>query len=201
MSNDLENFLGSSAEHRNSLFTRDPSVLSITMKLSMGSTNLDDSDMVLADEALKSYERARNSQHLNLHALELSHINDHSNPVTSEELDYFLCGGVATIRDSSSHFLNAAEHYKLATMDGIGKGKRTIVENATNSTLDELIPAQIRATRKYLKELIVIDGSMESIQYSRLDILATRSGITAFADSQREKFDSVGFLQEASPVL
>lgn len=206
MSRDLETFLDSSAEHRNSLFTRDPSVLSITMKLFVGTTNLghsDDSVMILADEALRSYDHTRNDQHLKLNASDMSHIHDTvtSSTVTSEDLNYFLNSSVATVVDSSSSFLNATEHHQFSAIDGIGKGKRTLAENVANSTLDEVTSAQIHAARQHLSKMIVTDVSLESIQYTRLDVLATRSGITAFADSHREKFNSVGFLQEASPVL
>lgn len=205
MSKDLESFLESTAEHRNSLFTRDPSVLSITMKLFVGTTNLghiDDSVMILADEALMSYDHARNDQHLTPDASEISYFHDDSSPVmSSEELDFFLKRSVATVANSSSSFLKATERHKFAAMDGIGKGKRTLVENAANSILDGVNSAQIHAASKYLSELIITDSSLESIQYTRLDILATRSGITAFADNHREKFNSVGFLQEAFPVL
>jgi hypothetical protein len=204
MSKDLESFLESSAEHRNFLFTRDPSVLSITMKLFVGTTNLghlDDGVMFLADEALKSYDHARNDQHMNIDALGISDIHENSSPVTSEELDHFLNGSVAMVVNSSSSFLNAAEHHRFAAMDGIGKGKLTLVENAANRALDEVKSAQIHAASNYLSELTVTDVSLENIQYTRLDVLATRSGITAFADSRREKFNSVGFLQAASPVL
>jgi hypothetical protein len=204
MSRDLESFLESCAEHRNSLFTRDPSILSITMKLFVGTTNfghLDDGVMFLADEALKSYDHARNDQHMNLDALEISSIHDNSSPVASEELDYFLNGSVATVVNSSSPFLNAMEHHRFAAMDGIGKGKRTLAENAANSALYEVKSAQIYAASDYLSELTVTEVSLDSIQYTRLDVLATRSGITAFADSHREKFNSVAFLQAASPVL
>lgn len=205
MSKDLESFLESTAEHRNSLFTRDPSVLSITMKLFVGTTNLghiDDSVMILADEALKSYDHARNDQHVTPDASDISYFHDESSPViSSEELDLFLNRSVATVVNSSSSFLNATEHHKFAAMDGIGKGKRTLVENAANSILDEVESAQIHAASKFLSELTITDSSLESIQYTRLDILATRSGITGFADSHREKFNSVGFLQAAFPVL
>jgi hypothetical protein len=189
MSKDLESFLDSGAERRNFLFTRDPSVLSITMKLFVGTTNLghlDDGVMLLADEALKSYDHARNDQQMNIDSLGISDIHDNSSPVTSEELDHFLNSSVATVVNSSSSFLNAAEHHRFSAMDGIGKGKRTIVENAANRALDELKSAQIHAASNYLSELTVTGVSLESIQYTRLDVLATRSGITAFADSHRE---------------
>lgn len=221
-----ENILEIGADNRDSLFIREPKILSPTFVLLIGSggnkQNSRDfaSSMRFVDELLKLDPKDNTLEGSAITSV--SKFEEKTTPASMVKNDC-LKGTSASIMGgdieedtlqclySASLVLNEAISLfpRQTTLSSavsnhespIMKTKDIDSKLVANSILNTLDVKDCAKVEKYLQGLSSADASIMNIQTAEKDVITTRSKLDAFGEKNIEIVETISFLQNASPVV
>lgn len=197
----VETLIERSANGGNSLFIRQPQILSASLKMLAATRGYigtcDDTS------ALQHIENYLKKEETCPGFLSSASSGDDSNAsqVSAEQLCVLLNHKLEHIVTIASSFSEAiTNHHSLITRGGDLDGRRDVGQFA-NRTLDYFDVKDCVDAEKYLGDLFMTDDFVRVIQTRDKDINAIRSNIAKFAELHIEKEDCIRLLQEASPLV
>lgn len=197
----VENFLESTANSRSSLVTRQPQILSASLKLLVGTrgsigTNDAKSALQRVEDSSKFEDRSSSLQS----SLSIGD-DDDANLISTEQFQNFLEHNIEGIVIAASSFSQAVvdHHSQMLTLGNLNE--RSGAEQSVNRILEQFDVEACVKVEKYLRELCFIDALVEDIQIADKDVIETRTKVSEFSKSHIEKAECIPLLQEASPLV
>ena len=197
----VESLIESSANGRNSLFTREPQILSASLKMlaaTRGSieTGVDISALQHIENHLKK-EETRSSFLSSASAWD----GNNASQVSAEQLGIQLNHNLEFIVTVASSFSETINNYQSLIIGGGNLTWRRDAGQLVNRALECFDVKDCEDAEKYLDELSLTSDFVGDIQIRDKDVIATKSSVSKFVELHIDKVDCIPLLQEASPLV